>query len=52
MQISMCANTSCPSRKECLRFTWISGKLQEYKLFTPKEWQDKCDNFLSNENNV
>lgn len=47
--ITMCANKTCPNRKNCYRFMAIPDKYQSYSGFIPKldknkKWID-CDYF-------
>tara|TARA_R110000744_G_scaffold344063_1_gene449306 strand:+ start:194 stop:385 length:192 start_codon:yes stop_codon:yes gene_type:complete len=46
--ISMCSNSTCPSRKECYRFRAIANPhRQSQASFKPDEGKKKCDYFMS-----
>lgn len=48
--ISMCANSNCPSSELCYRFTATPNPFrQSYGLFTVQPGQSRCDNFTPNE---
>lgn len=49
MYIIMCSNTTCPSKKDCHRFTTeCPPERQVYGEFAVKEGEDKCENFYPN----
>lgn len=44
--ISMCNNTTCPSKEECYRFKAIPNNYQSYSNFKPEKNENKCEYFL------
>ena len=46
MDISKCANTECPLKEGCFRFTKKDNYWQSYNMFAPKE--GKCEYFITN----
>ena len=46
MDLALCRNESCPSRKHCYRFAALASEHQVYAHFTVEQKEDRCGYYI------